>query len=56
MLLNKTMITCAWCTKTWNGLEFRPGSLNVYNFICLAIDKGILDSLYILCFSQKRNH
>jgi hypothetical protein len=50
------LVSCAHSnTKTWSELELRSGFLNGYILLSPAIHKGILDSFYILCFSQKKN-
>ena len=55
--MHKTVPTSCWCsiishTKTWSGLEFESGTMNVYIFLQPAMHKGVLDSLCILCFPQ----
>ena len=51
----KTMTTSCWCshTKTWSGLEFEYGTMNVYIFLQPAMHKGVLDSFCSLCVFRK---
>ena len=52
--MHKTMTTSCWCsiishTKTWSGLEFEYGTMNVYIFLQPAIHL----ILFVLCVFRK---
>jgi hypothetical protein len=54
----KTMTTSVWCfaisdPKTWSGLEFVSGVLNVHISMRLFIQKGVLETILHLVLSPK---